>query len=69
MWFMLTFIELAQWVERQGYGLDERGLIPIRGKILVFFSFPQRPNRLRGLPSLLSNGYRGSFSVVKPAGE
>jgi hypothetical protein len=37
-----------------GYRLDGRGSIPGRGKI--FFSSPQRPDRLLGPPSLLSNG-------------
>jgi hypothetical protein len=32
-------------------------------------SFPQRPNRLWGLPSLLlSNGYRGPFLEIKRPG-
>jgi hypothetical protein len=41
------------------YGLDFWGSIPGRGKI--FFFTPQRPDRLWGPPSLLSNGYRGIF--------
>jgi hypothetical protein len=42
-----------------GYGLDDRGSIPGRGK--GFFLYPLCPDRLWGPPSLLSNGYRGSF--------
>jgi hypothetical protein len=41
-----------------GYGLDDRGIgvrVPIGSRI---FSSPQRPDRLWGPPSLLSNGYR-----------
>jgi hypothetical protein len=41
------------------YGLDDRGSIPDRAR-----GFPLqtlRPDRLWGPPSLLSNGYRGSF--------
>jgi hypothetical protein len=44
-----------------GYVLDDRGVgvrVPVEGR---FFSPPQRPDRLRGPPSLLSNGYRGIF--------
>jgi hypothetical protein len=39
-----------------GYGLDDRGVgvrVPV-GSIILFS--PRRPNRLWGLPSLLSNG-------------
>jgi hypothetical protein len=45
-----------------GYGLEYRGVgvrVPIVSRI---FSSPRRPNRLRGPPYLLSNGYRGFFS-------
>jgi hypothetical protein len=42
-----------------GYRLDGRGLFPGRAK--KFISTPQRPDRLWGSPSLLSNGYRGHF--------
>jgi hypothetical protein len=48
-----------------GCGLDAPG--SIRGSAR-FFSFPQRRDRLWGPPSLLSNGYRGSFSAGKAAG-
>jgi hypothetical protein len=44
-----------------GYKLDDRGVgirVPVDSKI---FSSPHRPDRLWGPPSLLSNGYRGSF--------
>jgi hypothetical protein len=42
-----------------GYGLDDRGVgvrVPVGSRI---FSSPNRPDRLSGLPNLLSNGYRG----------
>jgi hypothetical protein len=42
------------------YGLDDRGLIPGRGK--GFFLYPLCPDRLWGPPSLLYNGYRGVLS-------
>jgi hypothetical protein len=42
-----------------GYELDGRGSIPVKGK--RFFSSLQRPDRLRGPPSLLYNGYLGLF--------
>jgi hypothetical protein len=41
-----------------GYGLDDRGVgvrVPVWSRI---FSSPRRPDRLWGLPSLLSTGYR-----------
>jgi hypothetical protein len=41
------------------YGLDDRGSIPDRGK--GFLLYPLCPDRLWGPPSLLYNGYRGSF--------
>jgi hypothetical protein len=40
-----------------GYGLDDRGVgvrVPVESRIS-----PNRPDRLWGLPNLLSNGYRG----------
>jgi hypothetical protein len=40
-----------------GYGLEGRGSIAGSGK--RYFCTPQRPGRLWGPPSLLSNGYRG----------
>jgi hypothetical protein len=40
-------------VNATGNGLDGRGSIPGMGKI---FSSPQRPDRVWGPPSLLSNG-------------
>jgi hypothetical protein len=39
-----------------GYGLGGPGSIP---GVQKFFSSPQRPDRLWGAASLLSNGYRG----------
>jgi hypothetical protein len=42
-----------------GYGMDDRGLIPSRCK--RFFSTSERPHRLCGTPSLLSNAYQGPF--------
>jgi hypothetical protein len=47
-------------------GLDDRDSILDRGN--KFFSSPQRPDPLWGPPSLLSNGYRGSFHGGKAAG-
>jgi hypothetical protein len=44
-----------------GYGVDDRGVgvrVPVGSRI---FSSPSRPDRLWGLPSLLSNEYRGLF--------
>jgi hypothetical protein len=49
-----------------GYGLDGRGSIPGMGN--KFFSIPQPRDRLRGPPSLLSNGYLGDFPEGKAAG-
>jgi hypothetical protein len=46
------------------YGLDGMDSIPDNAK---FFSSPQRPDRLWGLPSLLSNRYEGCFLEVKAA--
>jgi hypothetical protein len=43
------------------YGLDDRGSIPDRGR--GFLLYPLRPDRLWGPPSLLYNGYRGSFPL------
>jgi hypothetical protein len=42
-----------------GYELDSRGSLFGRGKI--FFSFPQRLDRLWDPPSLISNNYQGLF--------
>jgi hypothetical protein len=48
----------------QGYGLmNGRGSIPGRGK--RFLSSLQRPDRLWGPPSLLSNGYRRLSPGIK----
>jgi hypothetical protein len=52
-----------------GYGLEDWGSkssIPRGG--WEYFSSPQGPERLWGPPSLLSNGYQGSFPVGKAAG-
>jgi hypothetical protein len=49
-----------------GYSLDGRGSIPGRGK--RFSSTPQRPYRLWGPFSLISNGYRAVFPGVKQPG-
>jgi hypothetical protein len=46
-----------------GYGLDDRGVrvqVPVGSRI---FTSPYRPDRLRGLPNLLSNEYRWFFSL------
>jgi hypothetical protein len=51
-----------------GCGLDDLGVgvrVPVRLRI---FSFPRRPDRPWGPPSLLSNPYRGSFTEGKAAG-
>jgi hypothetical protein len=50
------------------YGLDDRGSIPDRGRGF-FLPLAFRPDRLWGPPSLLYNGYRGSFLLVKSAAE
>jgi hypothetical protein len=52
---------IAQSVQRLVYGLDDRGVgvrVPVWSRI---YSTSRRPDRLRGPPSLLSSGYRGSF--------
>jgi hypothetical protein len=50
------------------YELDGRGSIPGRGK--RFFCTPQRPDRLWGPPSLISNVYLGfSLGVKRPGRE
>jgi hypothetical protein len=44
-----------------GYGLDDRGFgvpVPVGS---IIFSYPRRPDRLWGPPTLLSNGHRGPF--------
>jgi hypothetical protein len=51
-----------------GYGLDGRG---VWVRVLVesrFFSSPYRLDQLWGRPRLLSNGYRGAFSMGEAAG-
>jgi hypothetical protein len=51
-----------------GYGLEDRGTgvrVPVGSRI---FSSPRHPDRLWGPPSLLSNGYGGSFPGGKAAG-
>jgi len=48
-----------------GYGLNDKGSIPARK--MAFFSSPSHSDRLWGLPSLVSNGYRGHFPRGKAA--
>jgi hypothetical protein len=48
--------------------LDDRGSVPGRDNDDIFFSSPQRPDQLWRTPSLISNGYRGSFPGNKAAG-
>jgi hypothetical protein len=51
----------------KSYGLDCRS--SILGAEKRFFSTPQRPGRLWGIPSFLSNGYGGLFpSGLKRSG-
>jgi hypothetical protein len=54
-----------------GYGLDYRGVgvrVPVGSRILYS---PRRPDRLWGLPSFLSSGYRRLFpgGVKRPGRE
>jgi hypothetical protein len=49
-----------------GYQQDGRGSSP--GKDKKLFCIPQRPDRLWGPPSFLSNFYRGSLAGVKQPG-
>jgi hypothetical protein len=46
-----------------GYGIDGPG--SISGRIMRFFSIPQRSDRFRDPPTLVSNGYRGILSFGK----
>jgi hypothetical protein len=46
------------------YGVDSKGSIPGSAR---FFSSSQRPDRLWGRPSLISDGYRGIFPRCKAA--
>jgi hypothetical protein len=50
-----------------GYRLDDRGSIPGRSK--KYFSSAQCPDRFKGPPSLLYNGYHGSFLVIESPGQ
>jgi hypothetical protein len=47
------------------YGLEDQSSFP---NMAASLSSPQRPDGLWGPPSLLSNGYRGSFLGVKRPG-
>jgi hypothetical protein len=51
-----------QWLR---YRLDNPGSEPRQGRI---FYLQKRPDRLWGPPSLLFNGYRGSFTGLKRPG-
>jgi hypothetical protein len=45
-----------------GYGLDDRAIeVRSPAEAKEFFLYPLCPDRLCGPPSLLCNGYRGSF--------
>jgi hypothetical protein len=49
-----------------GYGLDDRAIeVRSPAEARGFFLYPLYPDRLWGPPSLLSNGYWGSFPGVK----
>jgi hypothetical protein len=48
-----------RYLSRYSNGLHGRG--SISGKVMGFVSTPQRPDRLCGPRSLISNGYRGLF--------
>jgi hypothetical protein len=51
-----------------GYGLDDR-MVGVRFPAgMGIFSSTPCPERLRGPPSLLSNGYQGLFHEGKAAG-
>jgi hypothetical protein len=58
-------VGIAQVSITMGYGLDGPGSIP--GSVR-FLSSPQRPDRLWGPPSLLSNGYRQLLPRGKAGG-
>jgi hypothetical protein len=55
---LYRFNETAR-AAQSDYRLEDRGSIPGRSK--VFFLWLLCPGQLWGTPSLLSNGYRGSF--------
>jgi hypothetical protein len=63
---MIFFKDVSEnYISHSGYGMDDRGVgvrVPVGSRI---FSSPQRPDRLWGPPTILSNGYRDSFSRVK----
>jgi hypothetical protein len=64
----LSHAKLPQSVYWLGYGLDDWGSIPGRGRERMFFSSPPRPDWLWVPPNFLSNGFRGSFPRGKAVG-
>jgi hypothetical protein len=60
-WTLLGSRSQVSSVSTESYGLDFRDSITDKGK--SFFCSPERPDRLWGPASLLSNGNRGFFPL------